>query len=343
MIRIHLTSDDVARIRIADAPDINAELVWAGYRLAYRVRTQRLARWWHELAPGWNPGITRVYTLYTRTALPGLLDPSFHPDPALTAKAVAATDPGEMGEYLRSLTYSRPMTPFARELAEGREPAYAALGQAVADLQAIAVDPYRRRIASHVATEAARVGARAAAAGIGALLDTLHPQVSWDGRTVGVASANDYDVELDGRALVLRGSVFATKPGISGSMFEDALELYYPVAGSVLERDARLEAPSAALAALLGSTRAAALTAVAGTPAITTGQLAAALGLSGAAASRHASVLREAGLIATFRNGMTVHHHPTRLGAELAGRPDPDARHITGPTVRGDGGAHSTR
>lgn len=318
MIRIHLTADDVARIRIAEAPDINAELVWAGYRLAHRVRAGRLSRWWQELALGWNPGIAKMFDLYSRSAMPGVLDQAFHADPAVTAKAVAATDPEAMGEYLRSLTYARGLTPFARELIDGREPAYVALGQAVADLQEIAVDPYRRRIASHVATEAARVGARAAALGLGALLGTLHPQVSWDGSAVGVTSVNDYDVELGGRALVLRGSVFATKPGISGNMFEDALELYYPVGGAALLRDARLEAPNAALAALLGPTRAAVLTAVARTPAITTGRLAADLGLAGSSASRHASILREAGLITTFRNGMSVHHHPTRLGAELA-------------------------
>ncbi|WP_420717370.1 helix-turn-helix domain-containing protein [Streptomyces sp. WM6378] len=54
------------------------------------------------------------------------------------------------------------------------------------------------------------------------------------------------------------------------------------------------------------------------TPALTTGRLAAVLGVSPAAASRHASALREAGLIATIRNGQTVHHHSPRLGHDLA-------------------------
>jgi DNA-binding transcriptional ArsR family regulator len=82
-------------------------------------------------------------------------------------------------------------------------------------------------------------------------------------------------------------------------------------------RDPKLHAPGRALVALLGATRAAALVTVVKTPAVTTGRLAATLGVSVAAASRHASVLRESGLIATLRNGQTVHHAPTRIGVDL--------------------------
>jgi len=74
LIRIQLTVDDVARIRIAEAPDINAELIWAGYRLAHRIRTGRLSRWRHEVARDWKPGIAKVFDLYSRSTMPALLD-----------------------------------------------------------------------------------------------------------------------------------------------------------------------------------------------------------------------------------------------------------------------------
>ncbi|MGW0772021.1 ArsR/SmtB family transcription factor [Streptomyces sp. NPDC002676] len=121
---------------------------------------------------------------------------------------------------------------------------------------------------------------------------------------------------LEGRPLIFQPSALAT--GITFNPLADEVIVSYPTAATPLTRDPELHAPPQALQSLLGTTRAAALVAVVRTPALTTGQLAATLGVSPAAASRHASVLRDAGLVATTRNGQTVHHHPTRLGLELA-------------------------
>ncbi|MFD0632014.1 helix-turn-helix domain-containing protein [Catenulispora yoronensis] len=59
------------------------------------------------------------------------------------------------------------------------------------------------------------------------------------------------------------------------------------------------------------------MTTIAWSPAITTGDLADSLGLSPATASRHATVLRGAGLIDTMRDGQAVRHQVTRLGRDL--------------------------
>jgi DNA-binding transcriptional ArsR family regulator len=84
-------------------------------------------------------------------------------------------------------------------------------------------------------------------------------------------------------------------------------------------RSARLWAPSrsrgSALAALVGRNRAAVLQSVA--DGCTTTELARRVGISLAAASQHASVLRGAGLIVTRRQGSAVLHVLTPLGAEL--------------------------
>lgn len=97
----------------------------------------------------------------------------------------------------------------------------------------------------------------------------------------------------------------------------DRVAVIYPATDERLTRDPDLDAAPQALVSLLGATRAAALVAVVRTPALTTGRLAAALFVSAAAASRHATALRDSGLIATIRNGQTVHHTPTRLGTDL--------------------------
>ena len=322
MIRIHLTADDIGGTRIANAPDFSAELVRAGYLLANRMRTARLSGWERDVARGWNPLIAKLLDLYSRSVLPGIFDQVVQGDPAATAAAAAATDPGRAANYVRTLTRTRGMTPFTRALADGDASAYTALGRAVSDFQNVAVDPYRRQITAAVTGAAARASARAATAGTGALLRSLHPRVRWEKSTLSLDTVSDADLELNGRSLILRPSVFSVRPGHSGDTFSDALVVSYPASDAVLLRDGRVRAPSPALTALLGRTRAAVLVAVTQAPAVTTGQLAKAVGLSAAAASRHATVLRDAGLITTLRDGMTVHHHATRLGNELANGTD---------------------
>jgi DNA-binding transcriptional ArsR family regulator len=78
---------------------------------------------------------------------------------------------------------------------------------------------------------------------------------------------------------------------------------------------ARRRPRGAALAALVGRNRAAVLLAIA--TGCTTTELAGRVGISLAAASQHASVLRDAGLITTHRQGSAVLHVLTPLGTEL--------------------------
>ncbi|MDG4865877.1 winged helix-turn-helix domain-containing protein, partial [Streptomyces sp. T-3] len=64
-----------------------------------------------------------------------------------------------------------------------------------------------------------------------------------------------------------------------------------------------------------GRTRSAVLASVDG--GCTTGELARRVGVSAASASQHATVLRESGLLATVRDGNSVLHTVTPLGAAL--------------------------
>lgn len=317
LIRIHLTADDIEGLEILQTPDLSAELVRAGFMLANRTPSARLSGWRDDVARGWKPSTAKLFDLYSERVAPGVFDQIVGSDPAATATAVAATDRGRLESYLRTLTRTRRMTPFTRALANGRASAYAALGHAFADFQSVALDPFRRHIATTVAAEAARAGARAAASGNDALLRTLHPTVRLEKSALALDAAGDTDLELDGRSLVLRPAALSARAGYSGDMFGDRLIVTYPAGPGAVLRDPGPAAPSPSLVALLGPTRAAVLVAIARAPAVTTGRLAAAVRISAAAASRHAAVLRDAALITTFRDGMTVHHTATRLGGEL--------------------------
>ncbi|MFJ9900032.1 ArsR/SmtB family transcription factor [Streptomyces sp. NPDC091280] len=311
MIRIRLTSDDLERTRVADTPDFGYELALGGAHLASPVPDRQLLTWRHEVASTWNPYHSRLFDLYTDLYLPAFFD-------AATQPAPTPIDPGSPPAvaHLRDLARSQALTPFTRGLAEGHPRAATTLDRVLAGLRATALDPYRRRITSLVATAAAYAQTQAELGGSDRLLSSVHPSVSWDGQHLRLNTMVDAVESLDGRPLVFQPSALATR--ITFNPLADEVIVSYPAAPAPLTRDPELHTPHAALQSLLGPTRAAALVAVARTPALTTGRLAVTLGVSPAAASRHASVLRDSGLIATTRNGQTVHHHPTRLGLDLA-------------------------
>ncbi|MDJ0344431.1 helix-turn-helix domain-containing protein [Streptomyces sp. H10-C2] len=78
---------------------------------------------------------------------------------------------------------------------------------------------------------------------------------------------------------------------------------------------------AAALAKVLGPTRAMILRTVATMPGVTTTDLATRSRISLASASEHATTLRQARLITSRRDGNRIHHHPTTTGTVLLNAP----------------------
>ena len=127
------------------------------------------------------------------------------------------------------------------------------------------------------------------------------------------------EMELGGRGIALVPSVFVGKDPSLHENPNDVDEMPRLVLPAADAGGARLWAASrsrgSALAALVGRNRAAVLQSIA--DGCTTTELASRVGISLAAASQHASVLRGAGLIVTRRQGSAVLHVLTPLGAEL--------------------------
>lgn len=307
---MRLSTDDLGRLRVADVPDFGYELALGGAQLAGRTVDRRLAGWRLDAARGWNRGHGRLFDLYTHTYMPAFFDQVAAPAPSgIDPASPAAT------AHLRDLARSGALTAFTRALADGESDAVDALNRILTVFRARGLDPYRRRITAVVATTAATASVRAALGGSGEALNSLHPSIRWDGRELRLNTVVDAEESLEGRPLIFQPAALATR--IVFDPLADSVTVIYPATAGPVTRDPELDAPSQALVSLLGATRAAALVTVVRTPALTTGRLAAALGLSAAAASRHATALRESGLIATIRNRQTVHHAPTRLGTDL--------------------------
>ncbi|MFF4720502.1 ArsR/SmtB family transcription factor [Streptomyces albidoflavus] len=185
----------------------------------------------------------------------------------------------------------------------------------------VAILPHWREMHGHMASVRDACGRIGIANGMHALLDNLHPKLNWKPPVLEVAGEPDRDVYLDGRGIVLCPSLFLTNRACM--VLEDVLEIDVPVLvfSVPVETTADTElwghsrGGEQALSALVGHTRAAALQML--SESCTTGELSQRLNISLAGASKHATVLRKAGLVTTARKRNTALHSLTPLGVAL--------------------------
>jgi DNA-binding MarR family transcriptional regulator len=158
-------------------------------------------------------------------------------------------------------------------------------------------------------------------AGWAAALDGLHRRVRWrDGGVEILKYPGREIVPLGGAGLLLVPSVFVW-PSVAVHSDEPwPRTLIYPARGTAALWETSAPSAPAALADLLGRSRARLLAALA-EPA-STSQLAASLGLATGAVGDHLAVMRRAGLLHRARSGRSVLYYRTPLGDALAGSMD---------------------
>jgi DNA-binding transcriptional ArsR family regulator len=320
VLRIFFTTDDIARTRLAAAPDP----LWETVLSMHALRNQKdgsLSAWRRSVAgelraAGPPPGLRTLFALNPATGyFPDFLTPS--PADSLEAglELLARTPTALIRRDLDVLAAVRPLPGPVRELVSARDGAEAMrrLVQAIRDYFDVAIAPMWSQVSVSIATDLSRRMRAVAARGTQGLLDGLHPTVRWSRDMVEVDYPVDQEMRLDGRGLLLVPSFFCWRYPVT--LLDPSLPpvLIYPAERELSRRMS--DASRQALAALLGSTRAAALSAM-GTGCSTT-ELARRIGVSPAAASQHATVLRNAGLIASRREANTMMHSVTPLGSAL--------------------------
>ncbi|MEV7010745.1 winged helix-turn-helix domain-containing protein [Streptosporangium sp. NPDC051022] len=323
MHRIHFTTADLARVRVAPTLGPMAETLFSLTVLRGRPEEATFGAWRRRARAG----------LDSRYALLSALLPGRGPSFDLVNLAGPGRDFAESAEnfLVRSRSAVRAELDYYADH-HGRAPAVLAglvdsldarreaLSRVEAYHQA-AVAPHWKRIHAHLAAERAQRGTILLDQGVDGLLSTLHPDIRWAPPTLYIRNGDETPAELtlDGRGLLLVSSFFLRSPTV---MFDPRSltsgRLFYPATlGADQAADVWTTGTStSALANLLGRTRAAILTAIADGVA-TTGSLAHRLGISSAAVSQHTGVLREAGLITTRRHHSSVLHHPTQTGLAL--------------------------
>jgi DNA-binding transcriptional ArsR family regulator len=326
MLRIHFTADDLAKTRIAAAPDPLWEIACSLHRLQTRQGRWAYADWYQatrtKLA---DTGLDRVVR--------GLLGPllpraGYFPDfltPAEAAhgfdaglEAIMATRPQQVQDELTELERVRSVPPRLRRLTDRRQ--RRTLIHALRIYHATVIAPYREPMQARIDAERSLRARALLDGGIHGLLDSYNPtmrlrppilEVNYHGLD------NERDLHLYGRGLYLIPSYFCWNDPIS--LVDPALQpvLVYPLHRqhkSPSDCAARSASPPP-LAALLGRSRASILRATA--TGATTTELARLAGVSTPAASQHIAVLRDNGLITSQRHANTVLHSLTPAGARL--------------------------
>jgi DNA-binding transcriptional ArsR family regulator len=312
VLRVHFTTDDLLRTRFASgpAPLIELELAIAalqrrdplfdGWRRGAAARLPSQARMLFELVPSTGTG-------------PMFLDPvSTGLEDGLDA-VLSAPDPLVHCELTRICGRGQPVTPWIRALHERDRDAWRVLGNALRAGHDALIQVAWPRIWQSFREDVAGRSHTIAESGLMAALETLHPSARWRGDTLEIDAEVALSVRPAGRGVTLLPSAFWTGRPLIGDHPDSSTLIIYGAQRPLPLVD--LPDGDAALADLLGRTRAAILTHTAAP--CSTSELARAMGISTATASEHARTLRSAGLLVSRRAGKAVLHSLTPLGERL--------------------------
>lgn len=238
-------------------------------------------------------------------------------------EALRATPSARLRTEIGRLAAGRPLLPgWIHDLADGGSRAFDRLIGALRTYHRAAIAPYWPHIQARIEADRATRGRALLDGGADGLLASLPPTMRWRPPVLEVDYPVDRDLFLGGRGLLLLPSFFCRRTPVTFFSPELTPVLVYPVEHTPacapprpLRQPPTVAARAGSLSKLVGQTRSAVLQGVGG--GCTTSELARRVGVSLASASQHATVLREAGLLLTLRQGGAVLHTLTPLGAAL--------------------------
>lgn len=324
MLRIHFTPDDLIRTRVADAVDPLWEMVFSRLRLTTGGSAPVFGPWLRRVRR--SPKLAEIRPgLRILTAL-SPLGPYF-PDfltpvegalgLASAVEAIRSTPRARLSRELWALSRTSSLPSWTRTLAQGDAELLTSLGAALTEYHRLAIEPHTDVILAAVEADRAHRSRMMLKDGVVGLLVSMQPLMRWRRPVLEVQYDLDGDLHLAGRGLRLVPSYFCQRVPVALADPHLPPTLVYPVNHDYVWKYGLASRGSSerALIALLGSTRAAVLAAI--DRGATTSELAHKLGVSPSVVSRHTAVLRNAGLIMTHRQTLSVLHTLTPLGGAL--------------------------
>ncbi|EMD29339.1 ArsR/SmtB family transcription factor [Amycolatopsis azurea] len=323
-MRIELTLQDLTRVRLAPEADPLTELV-SSLQILQRsdAGTALFNRWRHRVRLGLAESASVLLWLCRPYApIPAFLVP--HTEEGGLAAGldeIARTDPVCLKTALQDFPVNRELPAWAASLPDGDTAGLPKLVQALQDYFELSLAPVWEPARAQVDADRGMRARLLLHDGVDAVMTSLRPLVRWVCPVLEIGDGIIGSCGAGGAGLTLSPTYFAVCPVIVPAEGEAPVRLLYPAArqatpatgdGSDLRRT-----PDAALADLLGPTRAATLAVLAA--GCSTSEVAARLGVTPSAASKHTTVLRRAGLITTERDRNAVLHSLTPLGSALLG------------------------
>ncbi|HEU5266979.1 MAG TPA: winged helix-turn-helix domain-containing protein [Jatrophihabitans sp.] len=317
MLRVHFTAQDLLGVRFASAPSPLLELSLA---LATRLRTSR---------PFGAGPVRPAPRRLPAAALPMLSLLSASGDGAMFLDPICAdfaegldlvrASPAVLvtREVQRIVGRRGRLTAWHQDLAAGDRTAWQALTTAIISAYRAILEPDWLRVVSCLSLDVMLRGQMMSRQGLPGTLAGLYPGARWHGTMLAIPSVRDRDVHLNGAGLTATPSAYWVGRPLRSVHPDGSTVLIYPAAIPVA--GTATDVSDDPLAELLGRTRAAALRALVDPN--TTSGLSNVLGVSVAAASEHAKVLRNSGLIVSARLGKCVIHRCSPLGLSLLAQP----------------------
>jgi DNA-binding transcriptional ArsR family regulator len=321
-LRVHFTAQDLARTTVVGEPDPLWELTLSLSLLQHRQVAERYRPWLARTRARltkdrlWARARLLASLVPARGDSPDFLTPTAGADFRSGMEKVCTTPPERVGKEIAHCFRGRPTSPWVRALARGDHAARRELEEALVAYHDSALAPCLNEIGERVQTDRARRGRDLLDGGVDRFLRALPPPMSWTPPVLSARYPVDRDLHLRGRGLTLVPSHFCCRTPIT--LVDPRLPpvLVYPAGdGDDAAKAAPRPGQQQALGALLGHTRAQMLCALS-CPA-STSELARRTGTSIGTASKHATVLREAGLISSARRGTKMLHTLTRVGRAL--------------------------
>jgi DNA-binding transcriptional ArsR family regulator len=325
-VRIELTLQDLIRVGLAAAADPMGELAASLQVLQRRDGGRNAAsaafnRWRHRVWQGLPESAAVLMWLCRPDApLPEFLLPAAgRYDLESGLAAVLKTESTSLKTALRTAPADRDLPGWATAFADGDTAGLPRLVQAMQEYHDLALAPGWDFFCAQVDADLGMRTQVLLHGGVDALLTGLRPTVRWTAPTVETDDRTDAELASEGTGLLLVPTYFSVCPTLVPPAPGGIPRLHYPCVRQAAhtagyDRTVR-KATGNALADLLGPTRAAALTVLA--VGCSTSELAARLGVTPSAVSKHTTVLRRAGLIITHRERNTVLHSLTPLGSAL--------------------------
>ncbi|MEE1738303.1 winged helix-turn-helix domain-containing protein [Streptomyces sp. BE147] len=322
MLRVHFTSEDLARVRVAPGPDFLWEISNSVQTLQRRDGERVFGAWRRWARPRLSGGRRLLSSLLPpRGYSPDFLTPTSGDRTTMQAAVdtLMSTPRTRLRAELAQLSSSHRLPDWTSSLAGGDREALRRLGDALHAYRLEALEPHWQRVHAHIDADRALRLHSLLDGGTEGLLTGLGPHFRWRPPVLEVTYPVDQQLRLGGRGLVLQPSFFCWPTPITLADGDLPPVLVHPIhhtadwAGSA--SDDRATTGTGPLGPLLGHTRAGVLRAA--RTGCSTVQAARLLDVTHPAVSQHLNVLRAAGLITTVRRAGRAFHVATAEGRAL--------------------------